>query len=175
MGKENKELKEEKKTEKNTEVKKIEEPVQVENNKKIMKLIQIILIGVVLIAIFMVILHFTKASSLEDKLNSKLKNMGEDFYTEFYYPEITKGKSTSEINEFLSSYKDVGIKVNLDNLSRYKEDEEIKKSIEEFKNEKGKKCNDKSTRVIIYPKSPYGNKDYTVKVELDCGFSNNNQ
>ena len=38
-----------------------------------------------------------------------------------------------------------------------------------FKNN-GKACNNKTTRAIIYPKSPYGKKDYKVEVELDCGF-----
>ena len=27
-----------------------------------------------------------------------------------------------------------------------------------------------NTRAIIYPTSPYGKNDYTIKVELDCGF-----
>ena len=39
----------------------------------------------------------------------------------------------------------------------------------------GTACNTTSTRAIIYPKSPYGRKDYTIKVELDCGFENTSE
>ena len=27
-----------------------------------------------------------------------------------------------------------------------------------------------NTKVIIYPKSPYGKKDYTIEVDLVCGL-----
>lgn len=146
-------------------------------NKKIVKpskgkkLIQICAIAVGLIIVFIFILYLTRGSrmSLEESLNKSLTKMGEEFYTEFYYAEISKDKTTTEISEFLSKFQDVGIKVNLDNLSRYNDGENDKK-VKEFKNEKGTKCNTTSTRAIIYPKSPYGKNDYTIEVELDCGF-----
>lgn len=156
------------------EKEKIEEKNEVKNEKgfdKKKKMIQICAIAVGLIVVFAIVLWLTRGSnlSLEDSLSKSLKNMGEEFYTEFYYAEVTRDKTTTEISEFLSKFQDVGIKVSLDNLSRYEEGKN-EKEIEKFKNEKGTKCNTTSTRAIIYPKSPYGKKDYTVSVELDCGF-----
>lgn len=140
------------------------------------RMIQIIALAVGLIIIFAVILFLTRGLgvSLEDKLSNSLTKMGEEFYTDFYYTEISKNKSADEVSEFLSKFKDVGIKVNLDNLSRYNE-EKNKETIETFKNEKGTKCNTTSTRAIIYPESPYGKNDYTIKVELDCGFESTSE
>lgn len=140
------------------------------------RMIQIIALAVGLIIIFAVILFLTRGLgvSLEDKLSNSLTKMGEEFYTDFYYTEISKNKSDDEVSEFLSKFKDVGIKVNLDNLSRYNE-EKNKETIETFKNEKGTKCNTTSTRAIIYPASPYGKNDYTIKVELDCGFESTSE
>ena len=88
------------------------------------KMIQIIALAAGLIIIFAVILFLTRGSrlSLEDKLNNSLTKMGEEFYTDFYYTEISKNKTNEEITEFLSKFKDVGIKINLDNLSRYNEE-----------------------------------------------------
>ena len=36
--------------------------------------------------------------------------------------------------------------------------------------ETGEECNKDETRLIIYPVSPYGKKNYTVEVNLACGF-----
>ena len=95
--------------------------------------------------------------------------MGKEFYTEFYYDEISKGKTSDELAEFLSGFQDVGIKVNLDNLSRYN-DNANEEEIAKFKNEKDEACDKTNTRAVIYPKSPYGKNDFTIKAELDCGF-----
>ncbi len=141
------------------------------NEEKKKKMIQICAIAVGLVIVLGVILFLTRGSRLsqEEKLSDSLTKMGEEFYTEFYYTEISKGKSESEVSEFLSKFQDIGIKINLDNLSRYN-DGKNEDEIANFKNEDGKACNATNTRAVIYPKSPYGKKDYTVKVELDCGF-----
>lgn len=140
-------------------------------NQKGKKIIQICLIAVLLIVVFVVVFILTGGYkvSLEDKLSKSLTNMGKEFYTDFYYKEISANKTSAEISDFLSKYKDVGIKINLDNLSRYNEEDNENK-IKEFKNEDGKECNKTNTKAIIYPKSPYGEKDFTIEVELDCGF-----
>ena len=47
----------------------------------------------------------------------------------------------------------------------------IEKIIDKFVNSKTKKeCDKLSTRVIIYPKSPYEKDSYNIKTELICGF-----
>lgn len=70
----------------------------------------------------------------------------------------------------LSKFSTIGIKVDLENLGRYNNGE-FKDKISKFKNsDTDEKCNSTNTMVYIYPKSPYGKTDYTVKAELDCGF-----
>lgn len=150
----------------------VKETISKEEKKK--KMIQICAIAVGLIVVFIVVLFLTRGLRLsqEEKLNKSLTEMGEEFYTEFYYTEISKDKTSTEVSEFLSKFQDVGIKVNLDNLSRYN-DNANEDEIANFKNEDGTECNKTNTRAIIYPKSPYGKNDYTIKVELDCGFESN--
>lgn len=135
------------------------------------KMILICSIAVGLVIVFVVVFCLTTRSnkSLEDELSESLTKMGEEFYTDFYYVEISKGKTATEISDNLSKFKDIGIKINLDNLSRYN-DGKNKEEIAKFKNEKGTACDMTNTRAIIYPTSPYGKNDYTIKVELDCGF-----
>lgn len=125
--------------------------------------------GVMIILVVAFILTKTIKPSLEDQLNDSLTKMGEEFYTDFYYTEISKNKSTTEVSAFLEKFSEVGIKVNLDNLSRYN-DGQNKEEIAKFKNKDDKACNTTNTKAIIYPKKPYGKNDYTIKVELDCGF-----
>ena len=73
-------------------------------------------------------------------------------------------------HKFLEKYKDIGIKVSLDNLSRYKKDD-MDDILKQFVNDKTKEeCDRNSSMVIIYPKDPYGQKDYTVDAILVCGF-----
>lgn len=154
------------------EKKEVKETISKDEKKK--KMIQICAISVGLIVVFVVVLLLTKGIKLsqEDKLSKSLTNMGEEFYTEFYYGEISKGKTSSEVSEFLAKFKDVGIKVNLENLSRYN-DNANEEEIANFKNNDGTECNKTNTRAVIYPTSPYGKNDYTIKVELDCGFESN--
>ena len=158
------------------EVKKEEKVVAKEPAKKVSSekfgAIVALVIGFVVVCacIFLLAKFVFLKPSLESNLNTSLKNMGESFYTEFYYTEISKNKSKSEVSEFLEKFKDVGIKINLDNLERYN-DGKNKEEIAKFKNEKGKACNKTTTQAVIYPKSPYGKTDYRVEANLDCGFS----
>ena len=168
--------KEEKKVEVNeekvTKEEKVEKVEKKETKPESKSSVNGLAIVIVLIVVFAVGYGLFKAfgggATLETSLNNSLKKMGEEFYTEYYYPEISKDKSSAEVTTILEKFKDIGIKIDLDNLSRYNDganEEEIAK----FKNN-GKACNNKTTRAIIYPKSPYGKKDYKVEVELDCGF-----
>lgn len=128
----------------------------------------IIAIVVVLAAIVIGIL-VSRGGGNEKALDASLKEMGKSFYENFYYEQI--GSSADERTSLLSKFTNVGIKIDLDNLSRYN-DGEFKEEISKFKNNKtNDKCNKTNTRVVIYPKSPYGKTDYTIKTELDCGFS----
>lgn len=138
---------------------------------KINKKVVIMIISIIILVIFASIILFFTLNKSEDeslKLSSSLKDLGIDFYENFYYKQI--GKTDNERKEFLEKYKDIGIKVSLDNLSRYKKDD-MDDILKQFVNDKTKEeCDRNSSMVIIYPKDPYGQKDYTVDAILVCGF-----
>ncbi len=139
-----------------------------EKKSKVNKKLILVPIIVVLAVALGLLVSFGKKTN-ERELENSLKEMGKSFYENFYYEQI--GTSADERTKLLSKFTTVGIKVDLENLSRYN-DGEFKKEIKEFKNNKtDKACNQTNTKVIVYPKSPYGKTDYVVEVELDCGFS----
>ena len=122
---------------------------------------------ILIIAIILLIIFNSKRSE-EDKLNDMLKELGVNFYENFYYDQV--GTNDTERKEFVKKYETIGIKVNLDNLSRLNSDES-KKMVDKFVNSKTKKeCDKSNTRVIIYPKTPYEKDSYDIKTELVCGF-----
>lgn len=135
--------------------------------KNVNKSVVIIIVIVVLAVVVGVALGLGRKSN-EKELENSLKEMGKSFYENFYYEQV--GSSADERSSLLSKFTTVGIKIDLDNLGRYN-DGEFKDEISKFKNSKtNDKCNKTNTKVVIYPKSPYGKTDYTVKAELDCGF-----
>lgn len=129
-------------------------------------------IALIILVILLVVAFFslqTKGDQ-ESKLSKKLEEVGSDFYTNFYHGQITSDKTEEESTEFLSRFNEKGIKVDLDNLSRFNE-QKYSDLLETFVNKKTKiACDQKNTRAIIYPQEPYGDKDFTIKGELDCGF-----
>ena len=95
--------------------------------------------------------------------------MGKDFYENFYYEQV--GSTNEERANFLSKYESIGIKINLDNLSRYDNNKNADK-LNEFVNKKtNKSCDKVNTKVTIYPKKPYNKTSYKIETQLDCGFS----
>lgn len=138
---------------------------------KINKKVVIMIISIIILVIFASIILFFTLNKSEDeslKLSSSLKDLGIDFYENFYYKQI--GKTDNERKKFLEKYKDIGIKVSLDNLSRYKKDD-MDDILKQFVNDKTKEeCDRNSSMVIIYPKDPYGQKDYKIDSILACGF-----
>lgn len=166
MKKEKKEVIEE------TKVEKVAKTKEKDSNKAETKSIApiVIILAIIIVLVVAFIIFKPGKQTLKEELTQELKTMGEEFYTDFYYVEISKNKTSDEVTEFLSKFSDVGVKVNLDNLSRY-DSEKNKEKIKKFKNEKNESCNQSTSQAIIYPKSPYGKKDYKVKVELDCNFS----
>lgn len=113
------------------------------------------------------------SNSLEKKLSNSLVEMGSEFYTENYYDGLFAGRTDKEAIQILKGFESMGIKIDLENLGKYNPDKNTKR-IEEFKNIFSKKCNQKNTKAVIYPKKPYGKNDYKVEAEIDCGFGFNN-
>lgn len=141
---------------------KIEKQEKRKLNKKTLAIVVAVLIVVILVVLLVV---FGKKSN-EKELESSLNKMGSSFYENFYYEQI--GSSADDRTSLLSKFSTIGIKIDLENLGRYN-DGEFKKDIKEFKNSlTGEKCNQTKTKVIIYPKSPYGKTDYKIETELSC-------
>lgn len=134
---------------------------KIKKNKKIVFIIIIVLV-------LLIVLYGVFFRTNEKKLEKTLKDWGKDFYENYYYDLM--GDNEEERSNEAKKYEDMGIKIDLDNLSRYNEDDQ--KKIEMFVNSKTKEeCNKYNTRVIIFPNGSYGKKNYKVEVELDCGFN----
>lgn len=138
-----------------------------EKKQKTKVIIPVVIIGVLILVAVIAMFILNKGDNKKE-LEKSLTEMGRDFYENFYYDQI--GASSDERTSLLSNFTTVGIKVDLDSLGRYNNGE-YKEEISKFVNKKTKdKCNKTNTKVILYPKSPYGKTDYTVETELDCGF-----
>lgn len=104
----------------------------------------------------------------EENLTNYLVQMGEDFYEKYYYDAV--GSSDESRKNFLQKYSEIGIKVSLDNLSRYNSPVVTEKINEFFSEDETLACNRENTKVIIYPQAPYGKTDYRIDTILKCGL-----
>lgn len=139
--------------------------------KEIMKnkIIIVFIVSILLIGIIIIISLTTNKNSQKQELTKKMKEMGKEFYENFYYKQI--GSTDEERKEFLKKFETIGIKVNLDNLSRYKSND-TGKILKDFVNKKtNKECDKINTQVIIYPKEPYNQNSYSLDVNLECDFN----
>jgi len=143
---------------------------KIKENKKVVIIASVALLLVIAGTITLFAVSNAKKTKTDQKadLTEILKSLGTDFYEDFYYLNI--GSSDEERATKLERYNSIGIKVDLDNLSRYNS-EKVKDKIAKFKNEEtGEDCDKTNTKVIIYPKSPYGKKDYEIETKIVCGF-----
>ena len=126
--------------------------------------------GCVLAAIVIVIcivVFGNKSKSNEKELTKNLEKLGGQFYEEFYYP--AQEKSQKDVKEFMAKFKDSGIKVNLENISKVSAvDKELVAAMVNSKTKE--KCDTKETYVVIKPTDPFGKKNYKVETTLKCGF-----
>lgn len=110
-----------------------------------------------------VIIALSLGGNKEEKLSNSLIKMGRDWYENFYYDGFEESKRA----DILSRFKDIGIKVDLDNLSRYNT-EVNSEIIKEFKPGEEDGCNATETKIVIKPKDPYGKTDYDIEAVLSC-------
>ena len=131
------------------------------------KIIKTCALSVGLIFIFVFVFLVGNGSivfSKEKRLSRDFQMLGQKFYTDFYYEQVSTGKSEKEVSNFLGQFKEVGIKVSLGNIERYNTEENNK----QIKKLKKAKCSKTESIITIYPTSPYGKNNYTIKVDLDC-------
>ena len=135
------------------------------NNMEFLKKNRKLVIGLVivllaLLTIFSVIV--IKKSNNKNELTNIEKEITEaskDIYENYYYNMITQsGKDTKT---FFEGYTKSGIRLTLDNLIQYKNDDKFKKIFAD-------KCDFKDTKIAIFPKEPYKKGDYEIKIDLDC-------
>lgn len=127
-----------------------------------------IIIGsvVLVVAIVVGIILFLNKSN-EEQLTKNLNTLGKQFYEDFYYP--SQENSQEDVKKFFKQYEVSGIKVNLENIAKAnKIDEELVKGM--VNNKTKKECDKTNSYVIFYPKKPYGKTNYTIEVNLECGF-----
>ena len=125
--------------------------------KRILKLIVIIMILAIMIICLLGI--FGKFNGTWDKLEHELKSRGQDFYEKFYYVNLDDDIENKKT--ILKNFDD-GIIVTLENLLLYDDtDIELIES---------SSCNYQQTKVIIWPREPYGSEDYDIEVVLSCNF-----
>lgn len=138
----------------------------IKNKKQVLIIIGVLFVLIIALLIFLFLVN--KGDRNEKKLENYLTEMGKDFYENYYYDRV--GKTDDERKKFLKEYQSIGIKVDLDNLGRYNSkvnEEKIKEFINTDTNEL---CDNKKTRVIIYPKENFGKTDYDLEIELSCGY-----
>ncbi len=124
--------------------------------------ILVVLGGIVALIVFVILPMFNKNN--QEELNMELEKLGKDFYENYYVESIPE----ADRETMLVKFENIGIKVNLENLSRYSTDINLD---EIFVNaETDEKCNLEDSKVTIYPKAPYGKTDYTIENTLVCGF-----
>lgn len=140
------------------------------NNKKSIKRTLILLfvdIIILCLLVFGVIKVVNTMNTVKkDELTLYLEDMGKEFYEDFYYEQL--GSTLKEKENFLSMYEEIGIKISLDTLSKYKGNK-FKDIIDKFINkETNIACDRTTTKVIIYPTSPYEKDSYKIETEIDC-------
>ena len=128
------------------------------------KKIAIIAGAVVAVVAIVVVALFVFGKSKDEKLAATLEEMGRDWYENFYYDGFDEKKRA----DILSRFKDIGIKVDIDNLSRYNTEVNAEK-LKDFKMNEEDGCDKTETKVIIKPQDPYGKTDYTIEAKLVCG------
>lgn len=150
-----------------TEVVEAEEPEVHERSKSPLisgKKIGIIVGAVVAIVAIVVVALLVFGKSKDEKLAATLEEMGRDWYENFYYDGFEEKKRA----DILSRFKDIGIKVDIDNLSRYNTEVNSEK-LKDFKMDEEGGCDKTETKVIIKPQDPYGKSDYNIETKLVCG------
>ena len=118
------------------------------------------LLGIIAIITGVVLL----LSNNNKKLENKLGEIGKHFYENLYYAQITE--TVEDKTKFFKKYEKEGLKINLNNLLIYNEEEQVK--ISKSINKKLNNCDKEKTKVIIYPEKPYDKTSYKLEIKLKC-------
>ena len=123
------------------------------------KLIVLLIVsGTILLATIIIglIMYFTNESLEEQRINY-MQDLGEMFYDKYFNDLLSKDEADN-VKDFAES----GLEVSLESLSLI--DASKRDEIDELFTS----CNKGTTYAIIFPKEPFGAKDFTIDVKLDC-------
>ena len=116
----------------------------------------IFILLVVVIIVLSIIFNNNSDKKNTETLEESLNKIGSEFYETKYYTTFQDVKQ-------LANFKDTGVNISITNLNVIMP---ISADLKDRLNED--KCNLDNTKIVIYPKDPYGKKDYSLKVELAC-------
>ena len=138
------------------------------------KLIILLLIVFLIILGFLIFVLIKNFNNKEEKdYVSEFTKIGEETYSEYYYPILLKDKETeASVAEFLRRYETIGLTFDLGALRGYAintDKNEYTELIKEFLN-KNRGCTEANTMVIIYPKEPFKNTDFTSEIKMGCSL-----
>lgn len=142
---------------------------QTSEKEKRIKILAIVCtaISIILIIIGLIISIFNGNMGVEkDEMTIYLEKMGKEFYEDFYYEQL--GNTIEEKSSFLSQYREMGIKISLETISKYKENKNKDLKSIFVNKETNEVCNFNTIRVIIYPKEPYKKESYKMVIKVDC-------
>lgn len=132
-----------------------------EDNKKNLKL-AIIFFGIAL-ALFIVNKIVNYEGGPKKQLENLMEHVGKTYYEQVFYHDFNDKDNDYAI---LKSFEKDGITIDLD-TAMYNIGYETDKFVNHKTNQQ---CDLKNSYIYIYPKSPYGMKDYKIDVNLSCGY-----
>ncbi len=130
--------------------------------------------GIIIVLIIIVIVmigssHVLEKSNLspQEKAKNYMEKTVKSFYEDYYYDELVKleeNKLIEDVPTFLSNFETEGIPISIQIMieNKYIGESEIQENLGKYD------CNYDNTATKVYPKSPYGKKDYTLETTLDC-------
>lgn len=130
------------------------------NSKNLLVIVAIVIIGIIIALI--IVNPFKNIKSNKGKSGIKdviadVDKVGHKYYDTIYYPYVEDKEG------LLSKFTDSGINISLKDIKPVIEfDESLTKGLDKYK------CDMEESKIFIYPKAPFGEADYTIKVELSC-------
>jgi len=135
-----------------------------------MRKIILIICGVILLlsAVILFILKQNEALFFGPSNEELAIRAGGIYYETGFYRTEASNRTESELKEYLAGFSESGFIINLENLLIFNNGE-LSEYIDRIVNKRtNEPCNVKTTLVSIFPKEPFGETDYTIKVTLDC-------
>lgn len=133
----------------------------IEDNKKKIVVIAIIVLGTIIIGIVNMVMN---GSSTKQSPKTSLEELGKAYYEEIYYPKL-KNEYPNNYKTILGNYSKTGKKVTLLQLLTT-----IENANDEafYNNKKNTSCDLTLTYINIYPMESFDSDDYKIETFLHC-------